>query len=975
MYSRVVTLGAAKPWSAQSNHAVIVGAISILVLMAALLVLGASRSAKNRRLSRGLRSVLAGGDNRLSTSKTMVLAWTVVVAWMLASVALYDLAANVPLGDLPVSNDYLLLLGGPFASAVLAKQIVLTRLANGTISKPPAPDDAPLKVGDLVSSDAGDVDLVDLQYTTFNLIALAIVIWTFLNDPSRGLPAVPSGLLAVTSAAALTYVGNKAVTSATPAIARFTPSVVRPGQPTMLGGSNLMATATGAADPTVTIGGAPAPVIGAPSPSSVSVRVPMGITTVAGGQQTPVTLVADPSGSATATSSVMVVPDAVTLTDVTPSGPAPGALVVLHGAGFLDANAVQPAEAGVPVDPPVVVFETAADGKELARVTLDGTAAVAPTDSELRITMPALNVGAFTQLRVSVARGTLTSTKLPLLMGAGSPAPAPAAPALTPKVIDARATGVTYGSGVFTLNGEMLTSAVTFDAPTATPAFESTTSITLCTSREEVYTALGITVDTQASYGMASVSNKFSWAQSKDIITTDLVLVVRASVTSAPLALGNPALTSDARTVLESGDTAGFVRRFGDRFVSAMVLGGEYIGLLTIQTRTEQDKLTIADTLSASADGGEFSGSVQTSVTSTLNQYSDQLNLRCFVYQQGGGTPAGGGAPTPDAIMEAVLDFRNTVTADNAYPLQASLSDYGELALPNPQAWLDAQDGLTPARQHLLLLWTSILQMQCDLQQVQYVLDNTDLFIEPATQLTASMQTVQSQLQSAISTATQAATDYVTAVLQQGTASLVAPPTAPAEAPISWPTLAPIPAFRLLHEENLALALSVPVDGDPNGQLVFEPADGQDPAQQFQITSLTQVPISLINVKSGLMMTRTADSNKIVQSSNTDTSVQWRPANAIPDHAVAYGFPAPTSVAGPPGTTTVYDWVMLESVACPGDFLDADGGTPQAGSGLITWNHASSHVEEFRWQLVLVPDSLAPAPAMTSTVISLPAAW
>jgi len=191
MYSRAVALGAASPWLAQSNHAVIVGAISPLVLMAALLVLGASRSAKNHRLSRGLRSVLAGGDNRLSTSKTMVLAWTVVVAWMLASVALYDLAANVPLGDLPVSNDYLLLLGGPFASAVLAKQIVMTRLANGTISKPPAPDDAPLKLGDLVSSDAGDVDLVDLQYTTFNLIALAIVIWTFLNSTTPAEARLP----------------------------------------------------------------------------------------------------------------------------------------------------------------------------------------------------------------------------------------------------------------------------------------------------------------------------------------------------------------------------------------------------------------------------------------------------------------------------------------------------------------------------------------------------------------------------------------------------------------------------------------------------------------------------------------------------------------------------------------------------------------------------------------------------------------
>ena len=99
---------------------------------------------------------------------------------MLVTEALRDLAASVSLGDLPVSDDYLLLLGGPVAAAVLAKGIVVSQLNNGTLTKTPAPDDAPLRVGDLVSADDGSVDLVDFQYSRFNLIALGIVIFTFV---------------------------------------------------------------------------------------------------------------------------------------------------------------------------------------------------------------------------------------------------------------------------------------------------------------------------------------------------------------------------------------------------------------------------------------------------------------------------------------------------------------------------------------------------------------------------------------------------------------------------------------------------------------------------------------------------------------------------------------------------------------------------------------------------------------------------
>jgi hypothetical protein len=79
---------------------------------------------------------------------------------------------------------------------------------------------------DLVTSDEGNADLIDTQYVVFSLVAMIYVIGTFAAEVVRHvqagptgltesgalhLPDIPSALLGLTSAAALTYVGNKAV--------------------------------------------------------------------------------------------------------------------------------------------------------------------------------------------------------------------------------------------------------------------------------------------------------------------------------------------------------------------------------------------------------------------------------------------------------------------------------------------------------------------------------------------------------------------------------------------------------------------------------------------------------------------------------------------------------------------------------------------------------------------------------------------
>jgi hypothetical protein len=86
----------------------------------------------------------------------------------------------------------------------------------------------------VVANDSGGLDLVDSQYFLFNIVAFAYAAGVFISNnfnhaiiPSMGkyaLPNIPTTLLGLTSAAAATYVGNKAVQKSGPGITSIRPN-------------------------------------------------------------------------------------------------------------------------------------------------------------------------------------------------------------------------------------------------------------------------------------------------------------------------------------------------------------------------------------------------------------------------------------------------------------------------------------------------------------------------------------------------------------------------------------------------------------------------------------------------------------------------------------------------------------------------------------------------------------------------------
>ena len=266
-----------------------------------------------------LKSVLAGKDNRISTSKTVAAAWTVVVAYVLI-LLMFNWPSDWDTALTNLSPTYLLLLGVPYAALVLAKAVVASRVASGSLTKPEA--DVP-RLSDLFNDDAGQPDLFDIQYVVFNAIAIVFVIAAVGRAKTDiGFPAIPTGLALLTGGPAAVYVSNKFFGTDGPAIFAVAPRSVEVAQTFTITGQNL--TSAGGAVPTVTVG-ANAATVATATPTLLTVIAPA--VDADAGRSLSVSV-------KTSDATIALLEDAVTIT----AAPDPAAAVALYGATTGDAK-------------------------------------------------------------------------------------------------------------------------------------------------------------------------------------------------------------------------------------------------------------------------------------------------------------------------------------------------------------------------------------------------------------------------------------------------------------------------------------------------------------------------------------------------------------------------------------------------------------------------------------------------------------
>jgi hypothetical protein len=194
----------------------------------------------------GLLSFIRGKDGRLATSLLQVALWTVAISAALLYFIFLALYSAHPadtfskaLGGGNLPEAYLLLLGGPFAAAVVARLTVGSKVADQELQKV----EGNAKLLDVVADDDEQANLVDAQFLVFNLVALTWFFGALIATPTR-LPTIPDLLVGLTSTSAIAYMGAKGVASNRPTVTSVTrhggTGPVRPGDLVEISGTNFV---------------------------------------------------------------------------------------------------------------------------------------------------------------------------------------------------------------------------------------------------------------------------------------------------------------------------------------------------------------------------------------------------------------------------------------------------------------------------------------------------------------------------------------------------------------------------------------------------------------------------------------------------------------------------------------------------------------------------------------------------------------
>ena len=151
-------------------------------------------------------SLILGVDKRWSTSKASATLWTFGLLFVFFVIAFHT--GGHGLDHLKLDQQYILLLGIPAGAAVAARAIKQSK----TGGVPPADRPQPTVVqglGQLLSDDDGNADLLDSQYFLFSVLLMGYFLLQFMTGESTTLPTLPNTLVGLTGVSAVAYTAKK----------------------------------------------------------------------------------------------------------------------------------------------------------------------------------------------------------------------------------------------------------------------------------------------------------------------------------------------------------------------------------------------------------------------------------------------------------------------------------------------------------------------------------------------------------------------------------------------------------------------------------------------------------------------------------------------------------------------------------------------------------------------------------------------
>lgn len=196
--------------------------------------------------------------------------------------------------------------------------------------------------------------------------------------------------------------------------------------------------------------------------------------------------------------------------------------------------------------------------------------------------------------------------------------------------------GFDFGVGLHHLSGTVMNQAV---IPTPTPPMLAhgqihSFKVTRITSIADLQRSLNI--DVEASYGCAAfgagASARFGFAEDQHVHSESLFMTITATVQQADQSIDHVVLTDEAKRSRGDDGPAAFASRYGDMFARSCTAGGVFVGVLRVETFSQETVRKIEAELSGSY--GAFSADASMKFQEAVKQANASAYFE--IYSEGG---------------------------------------------------------------------------------------------------------------------------------------------------------------------------------------------------------------------------------------------------------------------------------------------------------------------------------------------------
>ncbi|WP_053216167.1 hypothetical protein [Guptibacillus hwajinpoensis] len=241
--------------------------------------------------------------------------------------------------------------------------------------------------------------------------------------------------------------------------------------------------------------------------------------------------------------------------------------------------------------------------------------------------------------------------------------------------------GQGFNTATYDINPPGLDHVEVSKGDTGTGGQDVSYQVDVKSSTQEVKKVLNVSASASFKYEMSfSGSAAAKFANSIEQKSYSLYIIVRVKVINKQIMmnLGEIKLKDHAKTLYKDDPNA-FINRYGDSFVYGRINGGEFMGVLEIETQSESDFKEVQASLSATINTGELNAKGKAEFQESLKNLNSSYHMKAYVNRQGGNGELN--KVTPEQLQKDSLAFPGTINDKDASPLSVLVMSYSNIPI------------------------------------------------------------------------------------------------------------------------------------------------------------------------------------------------------------------------------------------------------------------------------------------------------